>query len=204
RAQSTTFDAADRRDLPSGRDVVSLLETAEPLTVTDRIDGGGLWTADPARWTARGGSWTDTTWRLDGVDVTDPLRGGRPLILPHDDVLASAVLLSGPHAADIPGSAAVADLARVPLPDAWRATVHADSSLGSAARGSGPPPRERLVSWRDVGVFGGGPAGERVRLLGALEWKRSVRLEGDDPTEWRSSLVSGAAAASGRATDRDT
>ena len=202
-AASTTFDAALLRDLPSGRDVISLLETAEPGTVTDRVDGGGLWTADPARLTARGGSWTETTWRLDGVDVTDPLRGGRPLVLPHADALSSAALLSAALPADVPGSAAVVDLALAPPPATWRGTVHGDTSLGSAARGSGPPPVARLDSWRDVGVIGGGPAGDRAGVLGALEWRRSARFDRGDTTPVRSSLVSALAQAAGRASDRD-
>jgi hypothetical protein len=200
----TLFDADDLRRLPSGRDVLSLLETAEPVTVTDRIDGGGLWTADPPRLTAHGGSWTETTYLLDGVDITDPLRGGRPLVLPQAEALASATLLSAAAPADVPGSAAVIALAVRGSPSAWAGAVHGDASFGPAAAGE-PPPRERLEGRHDLGLMGSGPAaGGRLGLLGAFEWRGSSRTERGGTTPLHSRLASALASASCRATARDT
>jgi hypothetical protein len=101
RAQSPAFDADFLRDLPSGRDVFSLLETAEPLTVADRIDTGGLFTGEAGRLSARGASWTQTRFALDGVDLTDPLTGGRPLYLPWDEALASVDFRIGGARTDV-------------------------------------------------------------------------------------------------------
>src|SRR5262249_2265967 len=69
---------------------------------------------------------------------------------------------------------------------------------------SGPPPRERLQSWRDAGLEGGGPAGDRIGVVGALDWRHSERFEGDDITALPSSLLSTLARATGRSSDPDT
>ena len=52
-------------------------------------------------------------------------------------------------------------------------------------------------------MIGGGPAGDRMGVRGALEWRRSARFDRGDTTPVRSSLVSALARASGRASDRD-
>lgn len=70
------------RDLPSGRGAWSLLETVEPAAVVDRIDGAGLHLDEPGRFSMRGTSWTQNALLLDGLDVTDPLRGERPSSCP--------------------------------------------------------------------------------------------------------------------------
>ena len=103
-AQSPAFDADFLRDLPSGRDLFSLLETAEPLTVADRIDTGGLFTGEAGRLSARGASWTQATFALDGVDLTDPLTGGRPLFLPGTKRSASVDFRIGGARTDVGGA----------------------------------------------------------------------------------------------------
>src|SRR5512138_764797 len=58
-------------DLPSGGTVWSLLDTAHPFVISDRMDNGGLWSARAARLGGSGPSWNQTQFRLDGLDVTD-------------------------------------------------------------------------------------------------------------------------------------
>ena len=205
RAMGTVFDGDDLRRLPSGRDVASLLETAEPVTVGDRIDGGGLFTADPPRLTAHGGSWTETTYVLDGIDVTDPLRGGRPLVLPHVDALAAATLVSSALPAEVPGGASAVVLSSLSPSAAWQGTVRAESALGKGTSDGSPPPREHLRSWRDVGVMAHGPAADgRAGVLGAFEWRRSTRVEGGEATPLPSQLASALGQATWRPSEGET
>src|SRR5687767_3220897 len=79
-ALGSIFDAVAVAALPSGREPWSLLRTAEPTISADRIESGGLFVGTPALFGVHGSSWTDTTWRLGDIDVTDPDRGGTPLI----------------------------------------------------------------------------------------------------------------------------
>ena len=60
----------------------SLLDTAHPFVITDRMDNGGLWSARPAKLGGSGPSWNQTLFQLDGLDVTDPRSGGAPAIYP--------------------------------------------------------------------------------------------------------------------------
>ena len=82
------FDAAALAGLPSGREPWSLLRTAEATVTADRIESGGLFLGAPALFAVHGGSWTETTWQLGDVDVTDPDRGGRPMITVPAEALA--------------------------------------------------------------------------------------------------------------------
>jgi hypothetical protein len=84
---------------PGAPDVWSLLESTDSRSVFDRVDGGGLFTGTPARVSIHG-SWTQVSYSIDGVDVSDRLRPGLPLLHPDlglaDEVrvLSSAVPVS--------------------------------------------------------------------------------------------------------------
>src|SRR4029078_6879660 len=69
-------------DLPSGATIFSLLDTAIPEVISDRVDAGSLTAGQPARMGAHGSSWTQTMFRIGEVDVSDPAANGTPLILP--------------------------------------------------------------------------------------------------------------------------
>ena len=60
----------------------SLLDTAHPFVITDRMDNGGLWSARPRSLAGRDRRGTQTLFRLDGLDVTDLRSGGAPAIYP--------------------------------------------------------------------------------------------------------------------------
>jgi hypothetical protein len=89
-AFGTVFQEQDLRDLPSSGNAWSLLEVADPSAVLDRMDTGGLATAEPGRLGIRGSSWTQASLRLGDVDITDPLETGTPLVFP-DPALLSAL-----------------------------------------------------------------------------------------------------------------
>jgi len=69
--------------LPSGNSVWSLVENQDFSATTHRIDVGGVWAGIPALFSARGSSsWTQTSYLLNGLDVTDPYQTGLPLFYP--------------------------------------------------------------------------------------------------------------------------
>ena len=82
-AHQTTFSRPALERLPSAATASSLLETAHPFLISDRIDGGGQWPGEGARLGGQqGSSAAQTTFRLDGHDVGDPLFDGRAVDRP--------------------------------------------------------------------------------------------------------------------------
>jgi hypothetical protein len=179
RAQSPAFDADFLRDLPSGRDVFSLLETAEPLTIADRIDTGGLYTGEAGRLSARGASWTQSTFALDGVDLTDPLTGGRPLFLPWDESLSSVDFRIGGARADVAAPGPLVALVTPRPGDAWTGSLALDSTLGRGDAGE-PPSVARLDHWRRGALTVAGPlVPERAGLFVSAQAGSSARFRRD-------------------------
>lgn len=178
-AQAPAFDADFLRDLPSGRDVFSLLETAEPLVVADRIDSGGLFTGEAGRLSSRGASWTQATFALDGVDLTDPLVGGRPLLLPWDEALASVDVRIGGARADVAAPGPLVALVTPRPGDAWTGTLALDSTLGRGDQAA-PPRIARLDHWRRGAFTIAGPlVPERAGLFVSAQAGGSARFRRD-------------------------
>ncbi len=184
----TVFDAAALAALPSAREPWSLLRTAEAVVTADRIEGGGLWTGAPALVGVHGAPWTETTWRLGAVEVTDPDRGGTPLLFVPAEALAAITLETALLPVDAPAAGPRVTLAPRRPEEAWRGglSVHTTPS-GLAGSGDGvAPPIASLRSWDDFALFAGGPAGSRVGLFAAVRATRSERLERDSPERLRS------------------
>ncbi|MBU1187188.1 MAG: carboxypeptidase-like regulatory domain-containing protein [Acidobacteria bacterium] len=79
----TILDESTINDLPSAHDVWFLIENLDLSATTNRIDVAGLNGTTPALFSTRGGtSWTQTGYRLNGLDVGDPYLTGTPLIHP--------------------------------------------------------------------------------------------------------------------------
>ncbi|HSD29524.1 MAG TPA: Plug domain-containing protein [Vicinamibacteria bacterium] len=194
------------RDLPSSRSVWSLLETVDPAAIVDRIDGAGLHLDEPGRFALRGASWRQNAVLLDGVDVTDPLPGGTPLLLPDVGSLQAIEVTSALAPADYSSPGATLALASREPAASWRGTVQA-SGLGSGLQsgGSGDVPSiARFGSLLDGSGLASGPiAGDRLRLLASLRLARLRRLERSDATELDARLVSGLVQLAWRAGEKD-
>ncbi len=79
----TTLDKYQIHRSPSAHNVWSLVENQDLSSTTHRIDVGGLWGSTPALFSTRGSSsWTQNTYLLNGLDVTDPYSTGMPLFYP--------------------------------------------------------------------------------------------------------------------------
>src|SRR5437764_10128689 len=81
-ALGSTITVGALGDLPASANALSLLDGAQADLISDRLDTGGLSTADPARIGAHGSTWTQTRFRIGPADMTDPDGGGSPLLLP--------------------------------------------------------------------------------------------------------------------------
>jgi hypothetical protein len=194
------------RDLPSSRGAWSLLETVEPAAIVENITGASLYPGEPERFSMRGTSWTQNAVLLDGIDVTDPLRGGTPLLLPDTDSLQSIEATSAlaPAGYSVPG-VTLAFAPREP-PSSWGGTAQAhglSSGLQSGNPTGAPPPIAQFGSLVDASLGVGGPVGQRLRLLATGRLARARRLEREDPTELESRLLSGSLRMAWRAGERD-
>jgi len=98
-------------DLPSGNSVWSLIENQDFSATTNRIDVGGIWRSIPALFSARGGgSWTQISYLLNGLNITDPYTGGVPLFYPDLWSVGSTRLSNAAHPAEYPSSGGYLDM----------------------------------------------------------------------------------------------
>ena len=95
-ATDTDINDDQLRRLPAGYGIGPIIENMDFSATTNRIDIGGLWGSTQPLWSSRGSaSWTQSVIRLNGLDVTDPYEGGRPLFLPDLWSLASLRSVNG-------------------------------------------------------------------------------------------------------------
>jgi hypothetical protein len=159
-AYRTAFDSRHLEGLPTSRTVWSLAETAHPFLIADRIDGGGLWTGERAMLGGQGSSASQTTFRLDGVDVTDPKVTGTPLFHPDLNVLQAVTVDSAglDPAAVGPGPTVQMTLRRPGR--AWTGDAQVSAAPGGLqSEGGDIAPIARLESWTDGSLSVGGPIG---------------------------------------------
>jgi len=182
------------RDLPSSGTAWSLLETTEPAAILDRIDGAGLYLGEPGRFSMRGTSWTQNAVLLDGVDLTDPLRGGTPLAWPETLRLERIEAVSGlaPVEQAQPG-VGLALVSRAPA-RAWHAAVQGEAlteSLQADTAGGEAPPVARFGSLGEAQGYLSGSLGPRLRLSLSGRFGRVRRFERRGRVALESRLASG-------------
>jgi hypothetical protein len=191
---ASVLDAATLRDLPASDSLFAVIEITQPSLIADRFSQGGLSLGQPARIGGFLSSWTQTEFRLDGVDLTDSRGNGRPLLYPHllpwERILIDTVL----PAADVnPAGVAVAIEPRRP-PSSWTRSVHASTSRLGLAPGpaTGAPTLARLGEWASVSALAGGPVvGERLGALVSATWAHASRFDRAETAAVASSLASG-------------
>ncbi len=132
------------RRLPAGPGLGPIIENMDFSATTNRIDIGGLWGGTPALFSSRGSaSWTQSAYRLNGLDITDPYEGGRPLCLPDVWGLESLRLVNGALPAEdlTPGGSLRLSTKRGG--DAWKAAASVFGLDGSFSSSNITP---RLIS----------------------------------------------------------
>jgi hypothetical protein len=173
-------------DLPSGRTVWSLLDTAHPFIITDRMDNGGLWSARAARLGGSGPSWNQTLFNLDGVDVTDPRDGGAPAIYPDLGLFQAVQVETARLTADQAGPGPVITLVPKRPGEVWSGSGEVFVTPGAWQTdppASVPPVLGRYDHWTDAAISVSGPVASRTGLFASIRTTHSGLLERDDPVE---------------------
>jgi hypothetical protein len=135
------FSEIQIRDLPSSGSLWSLIETADQMTVVDRIQNGGLYLGEPELMGNLGSSWTQTGFTFDGLDLTNPARTGTPLAYLAPQVLSAVQVTTAVAPVDAAGGGATVSLSpRAParewgghlqaayMPSAWQAEPGAEEA----------------------------------------------------------------------------
>jgi hypothetical protein len=175
------FDARWLGELPWCSDVTSILETVEATAVSDRFSGAGQSAGEPARLGIHAASWRELQYQVSGFDMTDPERGGVPLILLPRLALEDFRLQSA--ALGVRGAGPGALLALEPLQPGpkWRGRLAANlapAGLQTDVKAGSAPPIARLRDGHELaGVVSGPLAGERLGATFAGEWERADRSE---------------------------
>jgi hypothetical protein len=181
----STFESDALRDLPGAGDPWSLLETVDATAIVDRISNGGLYTGESSRLGVHGASWTQASYRLGDLEITDPDAIGTPLLFSNLGWLERVDLGSGLTGPDNPAPGPVVTLVPRLPGSAWRRTVEGNfvpTGLQSSPP-SGPPAIARFQSFAS-GHFGiDGPlVKDRLGLLLDGSYARVERLERSDAT----------------------
>jgi hypothetical protein len=171
-------------DLPSGRTVWSLLDTAHPFVITDRMDNGGLWSARPAKLGGSGPSWNQTLFQLDGLDVTDPRSGGAPAVYPDLGLFEAVQVETARLTADATGPGPVITLVPRRPGESWSGSGELFVTPGSwqpAPPAGVPAALGRYDHWTDGGMSVSGPVASRTGLFASVRGTHGERFERDDP-----------------------
>jgi hypothetical protein len=194
------------RDLPSSGNVWSLMETAEPAAILDRIDGAGLYPGEPGRFSMRGASWTQNVVLLDGIDLTDPLRGGTPLAPPDAFHLDRIEAVSGLLPVEQAGPGVALALVSRAAGPTWRGAVEGEAvpeGWSQSAEDDDVPPVAQLGALARVAASVSGPIGPQLRLSFWGRLDRVQRFERGDPEALESRLLSGTGEVVYRPSGRD-
>ena len=167
----------------------SLLETAEPVAIGDRMDTGGVWAGLPGRVTAHGTSLTQAGFRFAGAEAGDPLGTGRALFDPDLAFLSSLRFATALLPAGVAGAGPVVAATPIRPGREWSGSLTAD--FASARRRARRTCRHRSrgsTAGPSGTVVAGGPLGDRTGLVLAAGVRDADRFERADPAE-RSSRV---------------
>lgn len=96
-----TFDESLLEEVPSARDVWSLLEHQAPGVTTNRLDVGGSETGLQAVFSSRGTSWGQNSYYLNGVNVTCPAALGASGYYYDYDSFEEVQVETGSHPASV-------------------------------------------------------------------------------------------------------
>ena len=193
-AYQMTFGRDDLDNLPGSRTIWSLLDTAHPFLISDRIENGGLWSAEPALIGGYGSSWTQTEFRIGGFDVSEPQMLGTPTFYPDLGVLQAVEVDAALMPAERRGPGPVITMIPRMPGSKWAGTAQVfftPESLQSSANRGSVPSIARFGSWTDSSIIVGGPlAGRQLGLLASARMIRARRLERDESTPLRGDVRS--------------
>ena len=178
--EGADFGARAIRDLPSADNLWSLVETAAPFVVVDRMDTGGLGTGRAALLGSRGDSWAMTNVSFGGLQVRGPTRTGLLPVLPDMNAAEAVAVNSGlaPVEVDTPG--VVINWTPRRPGSSWRGGFDASLATPGMVGENGLPAAPslgRIEDWRNAAAFAGGPLADRVGLFVSTGFTRATYLE---------------------------
>lgn len=182
--ERAAISRSDLRVLPASDNLWALLETVEPITLSDRLDTGGISTGRPTHIGSHGASWTQTTFIDGDVDVTGALTGGTPLVYPDLDALQAVSVVTGAA----PAESAARGPALVLVPNAPSSSWHWSAQASGTPSGNRPRPSgdapyiAALTSFAHGNVVGGGPIAPHAGLTVSVSSTRSTHTDRDIST----------------------
>lgn len=191
-AYQWTFGEFAVEALPTSGTVGSLLETAHPFVITDRMDTGGLWSAVSPRIGGYGSSWSQVSYLVDGLDVSDPVERGTPILFPDLGMLQGVEVDGVAMTSDLAGPGLAISL--VPRRPGGQWTGQAQGAFVPTAWQAAPgavPSSARFDRWADGSALVGGPLSPRTSLVASARVTSGRRTERDDPTVLTNDLQSG-------------
>jgi hypothetical protein len=181
-AAETRLPLQALRDLPSSNNLFSVFETVDANVISDRFYGGGLNFGRPARVGGFLNSWTQTQYRVGGVNITAPDGSGSPFLFPTLGVWERVTIAtdSMPLGFGAPGLGVT--LEPVQPTGSWTGVADysgAGSGFVSSPSSSAPaPPIQTLTGWSHASVLASGPVvANRLGIAAALDWTQSSQIE---------------------------
>jgi len=180
--------------LPAAGNLFSILDTAIPDVIADRIDTGGLSAGEPARIGAHGSTWTQTLFTLGDADITDPTGSGKPLLVPGVETWQRVAVATGmmPLDLDAPGLA-VALTPRPPTAQ-WSGLFHgivSPPALNAKGDVGRRPSITRLNSWFHGELVAAGPINsEKLAAFSSISATRSTHFERASPAQIDANVAS--------------
>jgi hypothetical protein len=98
---ATSLDTNALQNIPTARDVWSILQNMAPQVVLDREDVGGSEGGLQAVFSSHGSTWRQNTYALNGVNVTDPAATGAAGFYYDYDSFEQVQISTAQHAAEV-------------------------------------------------------------------------------------------------------
>jgi hypothetical protein len=178
-AIGSSYGATLLADLPTSDNLFALIETLQPSIMSDRFSQGGLFVGQPSRLGGFLASYTQTVFRLDGVDITDPTGSGAPLITPDLPLWDRVDIATGLMPADLNATGLAISLTPRQPTDMWTRTLAAGVSQGvltGGQPGTDAPAIARPDGWNRASLLASGPLGDRARALFAGTWNGGAQF----------------------------
>jgi hypothetical protein len=182
-------------NLPLAENVYSLLETTQAEVISDRFNGSGLNVGENARLGGFLGSWSQTSFRIGDIDITDPSGSGAPLLFPELTFWDRVTVATGLMPIDFNTPGLGVTLTPL-LPGAkWNTTALGSVSGGSLASptpSGSVPPIARLNDFGYASALTSGPLiANRLGLVAGGSWARASKFQREVVPTTDSDLASG-------------
>lgn len=190
-AHQFVFGQQALENLPTSGTVGSLLETAHPFVITDRMDTGGLWSNTSPKVGGYGSSWSQVSYLVDGLDVSDPVERGTPILFPDLGPLQGVQVDGVAMTADVAGPGLAISMVPRRAGSAWKGSAQGAFVPTSWQGDPGAVVSSaRFDRWADGGGTFGGPLSPSAGLVASARVTSGRRTERDDPMVLENDLQS--------------